>query len=280
MRARLRRAMSARMGNRRFRRNGEAFDDVADIVSAAAEAVRNRAGEEGALQRQREREEKRLRWEARQRRQILSVGAGLLAGGLAASSGLITVAAVGVGLLTGTVVSMFIKAFEDRAARPSLLQRGEAPRPRLADPVVPGDDPRAALIRTVVAQAMGHLRTVDAAARTINDVETAAVLTRIAAIGTRVCQAVAAQPAGFDAAQRALTYHAEKAAQLAQMAGLSGSAADTDRMANVRRILSRMERLFEETEEALQAEDLREVDLDLKLMDQALDEDLNRTRRP
>jgi hypothetical protein len=40
-----------------------------------------------------------------------------------------------------------------------------------------------------------------------------------------------------------------------------------------------MERLFQETEAALKAEDRRDMDLDLKLIDQALDEDLRDSRR-
>ncbi len=245
-------------------------------MSAAANAVRDRAGEGAAAQRRAEKEERRRQWEARQRRNFLGTGAGLLAGGLSASMGLITVAAVGVGLLTGGLVVYGLKAYEERHVRPRRVVQRETPP--LPDPAVPGDDARAALIRSVVAQAMTHMRTVDAKARGMQDIEAAAMLTRIAAMGTRICQAVADQPANFDPAQRTLTYHAEKAALLAGMAGAHEGGADGERLANVRRVLSRMERLFEETEAALKAEDRREMDLDLKLIDQALDEDLNQRR--
>lgn len=265
------------MGHRRHRRDQDAFEDVADLVSAAASAVRARTDQTAAAIRRAEKEEKRRQWEMRQRRNFLGVGAGLLAGGLAASAGLFTVAAVGVGLLTGGVIAYGLKAWDDRPVRPPAPRRPAAPR--LEDPAVAGDDPRSALIRSVVTQAMGHLRTVDAAAGKVSDLETGAVLTRIAAIGGRICQAVADQTAGFDAAQRALTYHAEKAAQLAEMAASPALGADPERLGNVRRVLARMERLFQETEAALKAEDRRDMDLDLKLIDQALDEDLREPRR-
>jgi hypothetical protein len=269
------------MGNRRQRsasgRGQDALEDVADIVSAAANAMRSGDDLGASTQRRLEKEEKRRRSELRQRRDLLGVGAGLLAGGLAASAGLLTPAAVGVGLLTGGGLAYALKAWDERIVRPPRAQRREAPR--LIDPSVAGDDPRSALIRSVITQAMGHLRTVDTAAGTVLDLETAAVLTRIAAIGGRICQAVADQPSGFDAAQRALTYHAEKAAQLSEMAASPMLGADGTRLANVRRVLSRMERLFQETEAALKAEDRRDMDLDLKLIDQALDEDLREPRR-
>jgi len=255
---------------------GGAFDDVEDLLSAAARAVRESSGESAAAQRRAEKEARRRAWEAKQRRNFLGTGAGLLAGGLAASMGLITVAAVGVGLLTGGLVVYGLKAWEERPVRPRISPR-PAPAP-LRDPAVAGEDARATLIRGVVNQAMAHMRTVDAKARGIQDIETAAILTRIAAMGGRICQAVAEQPAGFDAAQRTLTYHAEKAALLAEMAGAHEGGADGERLGNVRRVLARMERLFEETETALKAEDRREMDLDLKLIDQALDEDLDRHR--
>ena len=269
------------MGHRRNRRDSDRdqdpFEDVADIVSAAANAVRSRTDQTAAAQLRAEKEEKRRQWELRQRRNFLGAGAGLLAGGLAASAGIYTVAAVGLGLLIGGFLAYGLKAWDERPVRPRVAPRQSAPR--LHDPTIPGDDPRSALIRSVVTQAMGHLRTVEAAAAKVPDLETGAVLTRIAAIGGRICQAVADQTAGFDAAQRALTYHAEKAAQLAEMAASPAMAADPDRMANIRRVLSRMERLFQETESALKAEDRRDMDLDLKLIDQALVVDLRDPRR-
>jgi hypothetical protein len=250
---------------------------VADVVTAAADAVRENQGEAAAARRRLDKEEKRRRWEARQRRNLFGTGAGLLAGGLAASLGLITVAAVGVGLLTGGLVVYGIRAFDERQQNPRI--RPPPRRPELSNPTVAGDDPRAALIRSVVTGAMGHVRAVDRCAQNTKDIETAAILTRIAAIGARVCQAVADQPAGFDAAQRLLTYHAEKAAQLAEMAVAYEAEPEPARLANVRRVLSRMETLFEETEGALKAGDKKEMDLELRLIDQALDEDLRRDRK-
>jgi hypothetical protein len=270
------------MGHRRRRSRdditGGTFDDVADLVSAAADAVRNRDGESAAARRRQEKEERRRREEAQQRRQLIGTGAGLLAGGLAATAGLITVGAVGVGLLVGGVVIYGIRAWDERSPRQPRLAAPQ-PRPALRDPEVTASDPRAALIRSVLTSAMAHIRTVDARAAACVDLETAAVLTRIAAIGSRICQSVAAQTSAFDAAQRVLTYHAEKAAQLADMSVALAAEGDGARLSAVRAVLGRMERLFEETEGALKAEDGRELDLELRLIDQALDEDLRARSR-
>lgn len=264
------------MGHRRVRRDHEVFEEVADLVSAASQAVRERTGEAAAAQRRAEKEQRRRQWEAKQRRNLLGTGAGLLAGGLAASFGLVTVGAVGVGLLAGGVVAYGLKAWEERPPAPRRAAPASQGRPALQDPAVRGEDARASLIRTVIAAAMRHLREVDARAQESAHLETAAILTRIAAIGQRICSAVAAGPDGYEAAQRVLTYHAEKAAQLAQMAVALEAGGDDKRLAAVRGVLSRMERLFEETESALKAEDGRDMDLELRLIDAALDEDLYR----
>ena len=255
--------------SRRDARQG--LEDVAEVV---AEAVRNRSNSEYAERRRQEKEARRRRQEEEQRRQLLATGAGLLAGGLAASLGLITAGAVGVGLLVGGVVVYGMKALEGQEKAPRLP--AAAPRPALADPQVPSSDPRASLIRTVVTSAMGHMRAIDHTAQSIADVEIAAILTRIAAIGARICERVAEEPAAFDAAQRLLTHHAEKAAHLGSMAQAHAASGDTARLTAARRVLGRMEALFEQTENELAAGDRREMDLELRLIDQALDEDLRR----
>jgi hypothetical protein len=241
----------------------EAVDTIADSFSSAADPIERE-------RRRRDKEEKRRRQEASSRRSVMGAGAGLLAGGLAASSGLVAVAAVGVGLLAGAMVIGAMRWFDERGERVS-LPRPQA-RPALADPAVTGQDARASLIRSVVTGAMGHLRAIDRLAGSAADLETAAILTRIAAIGHRVCHAVAGQPALFEKAQRLLTYHAEKAAKLAELS----VGAEGQRLDGVRRVLGRVELLFEQTEAALKQEDGRELDLELKLIDQALDEDLRR----
>jgi hypothetical protein len=241
----------------------ESVDRIAEGFSAANDPVERE-------RRRQEKMERRRRQEAAGRRSLFAAGAGLLAGGLAASSGLITVAAVGVGLLAGATLAYGLRWWEEAQERP--IGGRDRPRPALHDPTVVGQDPRAALVRSVVTGAMGHLRAIDKWAGASQDLEIAAILTRIAAIGHRVCTAVAAQPALFERAQRLLTYHAEKAAKLAELS----SSAEGARLAGVRRVLARMELLFEETQAALKQEDARELDLELKLIDQALDEDLRR----
>lgn len=262
---------------RRWRDERESgFEDVASAVTDAIDTISESVSAvNDPLERERRRqakEEKRRREEASGRRSVLAAGAGLLVGGLVASSGLVTVAAVGAGLLAGGVVAIGLRWWEEGQQRPLWGINRPAERPKLEDPTIAGQDPRTALVRSVVTGAMGHLRKVDQIAATTSDLETSAILTRIAAIGHRVCHTVAAQPAVFDKAQRLLTYHAEKAAKLAELS----SSAEGERQAGVRRVLGRMELLFEETEAALKHEDSRELDLELRLIDQALDEDLRR----
>jgi hypothetical protein len=256
------------------RRESGGLDDVAaaitDAVDTVSDALSSSTDQSARERRRLEKLEKRRQQAADGRRNLLAVGAGLFAGGLAATLGLITVAAVGVGLLTGGCVAMLLRWIEE--AGPDLRLPQRAARPALSDPSIAGQDPRAALIRSVVTAAMVNVRAVDKAAASSTDLETAAILTRIAAIGHRICRAVAAQPALFDNAQRLLTYHAEKAATLADWA----ASAQGERQIGVRRVLARMELLFEQTEAALKHEDNRELDLELRLINQALDEDLRR----
>jgi hypothetical protein len=257
-------------------RTGDSFDDIADGIAASVDRIAegfSAATDPAERERRRlEKLERRKRQEEAGRRTIFGVGAGLLAGGLAASTGLMTVAAVGVGLLTGASVIYTVRWWQETGglARPRLL--ASKARPALDDPTIAGQDSRTLLVRSVVSAAMGHVRAIDRLAATTPDLELAAILTRIAAIGHRVCQSVAAQPATLENAQRLLTYHIEKAAKLADLS----SEAEGPRLDGVRRVLGRMELLFEQTEAALKHEDGRELDLELRLIDQALDEDLRR----
>lgn len=262
------------MGRRRRweRLEREGLEDVASAIAQTVGAVGDHiSANVDPVDRERRRQEKlerRRQYEARSRRTLMAVGAGLLAGGLTASMGLITVAAVGVGLLVAGLVTYIMRLWDEAPRRPL----SSLARPTLDDPTIAGQDARATLIRAVIADAMGHLRAIDRIAASAQDLEIAAILTRIAAIGHRICQAAAAQPASFEKAKRLLTYHVEKAAKLAELS----AEADPARLIAVRKVLARMEQLFEETEADLKHEDRRELDLELRLIDQALDEDLRR----
>lgn len=259
---------------KRAQADGDRFDEIADgLIDSVDRIAEGFSAATDPAERERRRQEKlerQARREASHRRNLFGVGAGLLAGGLAASTGLITVAAVGAGLLVAALTTYGMRWWEDAQSRPRVMV--SRPRPALQDPSIPGQDSRTVLVRAVVQSAMAHVRAIDRWATATPDLELAAILTRIAAIGNRVCHAVAAQPAVFEKGQRLLTYHMEKAAKLAELS----TQAEGQRLDGVRRVLGRMELLFEQTEAAVKHEDGRELDLELKLIDQALDEDLRR----
>jgi len=267
-------------------------DDLADVVfdvirSAAAtgatppsdpEALRMQADREAA--RQAARLEKQRRREEESVRQYAGVGAGLLAGGLS-SMVMPTPAAVGVGLLAGGFMMMLIKAVQTGALVPRgpLFPRREKPR-AIDPPEVDGRDiPKSQrdVVQSVLDDAALDLRKLDAVARGLpaRDVDVAGCLQRLIKSGERLSDAVADEPAKFSLAQRVLTYHLPKAVFLAERLQSMGPDDAEKRAAEAHHVLMRMEMVFEKALVDMSGVDAAEMDLEMRLINQALDEDLN-----
>lgn len=221
------------------------------------------------------REERRRRRKEESQRDLIATGAGLLAGGLSASLGLITVGAVGVGLAVGGVTAVALRWAARRAvALPKPRPRPQLEAPDVVDEGLPAS--RAELVRKVLAEATADLRTLDGVQAAMVDRESVAILARLVATGSRIVETVAKTPDRFAAAQRTLTYYLPRARELAEnlKAQEAGPQLDEQRFAAARHVLARMENLFERTVIDLRGGDLQEMDLEIRLINDALDEDL------
>jgi 5-bromo-4-chloroindolyl phosphate hydrolysis protein len=275
------------MGRRRRQ-----FEEMRDFAVEAARAARavgdvvtsGRADDFEAAERAREarRAERRARAQRAWQRQMVSVGTGLLVGGLVASMGVFVPVAVGTGILAAMFAGAIWSALAD--ALSSIGGPARAKQVRIETPSLDASglaDARAELVRKVLDDATADLRRLDGAAGKLTDAETRTIAQRLVAAGGRLAQAVAAAPDKFAVAQRAFTYHLPKAVYLAEtLATLEAAGADEKRRANARHVLARMENLFEKTALDLANVDAREMDVELRLINQALDEDLDQRAAP
>lgn len=247
-------------------------------VPADPEAMRQQAEREAV--RQNARLEKQRRREEASVRQYAGIGAGLLAGGLA-STVLPSPAAVGVGLLTGGFVMMLIRAIQSGALTPRgpLFPRQEKVR-AIDPPEVDGREiPKSQrdVVQSVLDDAAMCLRKLDAVARDLpeSELDVVGCLKRIVKAGERLSDAVADEPVKFSIAQRVLTYHLPKAVYLAEQLQSLPPGDPDKRAAGAHHTLMRMEMVLEKALVDMSSIDSAEMDLEMRLINQALDEDLN-----
>jgi hypothetical protein len=265
----------------RFRRpfHDNLADAVFDVIAASAgsndpEVVRARA--EQAERREAAKAERRRLRAAEGRHKMLGLGAGLLAGGVA-SLALPPVAAVGVGFLAAAGGYYTVKLARNVA---SSLAGGGSLRRLGPPPQVTADDlPRSRkdLIQRVVDETTGHLRTLQNVARRLasEDPDGASVCERLVTAGERLCAGIAEEPSKFETAQRALTYYVPKAAYVAEtFLSPSDGPRDKGRSQEARQVLGRMEMLLEKTLMDMRGIDEAEMNLEMRLINQALDEEL------
>lgn len=228
------------------------------------------------IEREQLRDERRRQARQAGQSQLIATGVGLAAGGLASTT-LPVVAAVGIGILSGGVVLYTLRVLQNRRAAQS---QGQAPAPaRIEAPSLNANgipDSRAETARAVLDRAAEALRETQAKAKAIADPEVRAGIERLGANGQRILTAVAERPELLARAQRVLTYHCERAVFLVgSLAALAqGSSGDAQRYNAIKHVLARMENLFERTALDLAAGEGKEMDLELRLISQALDEDL------
>lgn len=203
---------------------------------------------------------------------MLAIGVALLVGGFA-SLVMPTVAAVGLAFIAAILVQFALRGLEslgvgsEEQARPKPI---EAPRVAAGIP-----DARREVVSKVLDEATAELRKLEAARARLADPGAAAIVQRMVLVGQRLTTMVAAEPEKLAQAQRLLTYHLPKAVFVAELlAQLGDPPHDQARAQDARLVLARMDNLFEKTELDLKAGDARGADLELRLIHQALDEDL------
>jgi hypothetical protein len=276
----------------RRRVRDDLVDVVFDVIRSASASGAAPVGDEAALKAQAEREaarqaaraEKQRRREQESVRQYAAVGAGLLAGGLA-SIMLPTVAAVGIGLLTGGAMNLIVRGIQSGAIGRRVAELRPPSPPRAIDPPeVDGRDiPKSQrdVVQGVLDESALSMRKLDAAGRALagKDEEAASLCRRLVAAGERLSDAVADEPMKFPVAQRVLTYHLPKAVFVAETFQSLEPEHYEKRAAEARHLLTRMEMVFEKAILDMSSVDAAEMDLEMRLINQALDEDLN-TDRP
>lgn len=269
------------MTRRRVR--DDLVDVVYDVIRSAAEGppadeASQRAQAEREAARQAAKAEARRERERRSVRSYVGAGAGLLAGGLA-SIALPTVAAVGIGLLAGGFAHVLVKQFQTTDLRAALPRWTRSERPRAIDPPeVDGRDlPKSQrdLVQGVLDDSADHLRTLQDAAGELSGADdvSAELCRRLVKAGEKLSDAVAETPLKFSVAQRALTYYLPKAAGAAE--SLVDAPEQAEGRSDVRHVLTRIEMYLEKTILDMHEVDSAEMNLELRLINQALDEDLN-----
>lgn len=280
------------MSRARRRLHDDLVDVVFDVIRSAGPgpAPQDEAGQRAWAEREAARAaakvEARRERERRSVRSYVGAGVGLMAGGLA-SLGLPTVAAVGVGLLAGglaTMVARFVQTTNFSAIDLSAVLPRPAPRPRTIDPPeVNGRDlPKSQrdLVQGVLDDTADHLRVIAAAADDIagSDPDTAELCRRLVRVGEKLSDAVAETPTKFAVSQRALTYYLPRAASAVQR--LADAPEGAEGTGDVRHVLARIEMYLEKTILEMHAVDTAEMGLEMRLLNQSLDEDLNPGKTP
>ena len=145
-------------------------------------------------------------------------------------------------------------------------------RPGLAESIPSGG--RGDLVRKLIAEAEPELARLRGAAAALRDPALGSRFASMATTTTGVMQALVADPARVGQAQRLLTYLLPRAAQIAEGLRLieAQTAPDADRQRRLTEITVRLDDAFTRTKDRLAEPELRALDLELKLLEQALAE--------
>jgi 5-bromo-4-chloroindolyl phosphate hydrolysis protein len=211
---------------------------------------------------------------------LAAVGAGLFLGAVVGDA-LGPLAGIGFGLMIGGTVNWFGTLFMDRGANKAKAT-GATPvptRPQIEAPTV-GENilpqGRTELVQQVLGEAASSLRALDALIPKLRHPDSVSSVARIVAVGNRVMQGVAESPDKLAIAQRVFTYYCPETVKVAEaLSKLELDARpDIERITSTQTVLKKLEVLFERTELDLKADDSKELDIDLKLLDQSLESDL------
>ena len=267
------------MGRRRDWRDNDDEDDRR-AYSRKMEEARRRYELEIRAARDVQREQRRAQGRLKAGWTLASVGAGIF---LAAVIGdaLNPLAGIGFGIMTGGFVSWIVSLFLNRSQKATSLSNAiPVPvRPEIAAPTVSENtmpQGRTELVQQVLAEAAAALRALDGTMSRLRHPDSVASVARIVAVGNRLMLSVAANPEKFAVAQRVFTYYCPETVKVAEaLAKLEGDRApDMERIGGTQTVLKKLEVLFERTELELKADEGKELDIDLRLLDQSIESDL------
>jgi 5-bromo-4-chloroindolyl phosphate hydrolysis protein len=278
---------SAIMGRRR---DGRDFDDSDDdgqdrkAYRRQMEEARRRYELEIRASRDVQREQRKAVGRVKSAWRLAAIGAGLFLGAAVGGSHLGPLAGVGFGLMVGGTINWFGSLFMDRDARKAdktsstpVPRRAQIEAPTVGENTLPNG--RAELVQQVLGEAATSLRALDALIPKLRHPDSVSSVARIVAVGNRVMQSVAANPEKLAIAQRVFTYYCPETVKVAEaLSKLEQDAnPDVERITGTQTVLKKLEVLFERTELELKADQGKELDIDLKLLDQSIESDL-RTR--
>jgi hypothetical protein len=248
-----------------------------DLAALAAKRIREALEERQADRAARDarQEARRRHSEEQSRRMLIAVGVGLLVGALAVRA-VSAPGAVGLGLLAGGGCIYVLRWLQSGAFQRAMAARTQK-APIVRPAVVQGDlsDSRRTLIVSVLDETAGFLRRLHSAGQSLQDREPRELCARLVEMGQKLIDAVARAPEKFAIAQRMLTYHLPKAIYLGELLVELQAKPDAKRSTSAIHVLGRMEMLLERTLLDLAAPDMAEMDLEMRLINQALDEDLD-----
>lgn len=127
--------------------------------------------------------------------------------------------------------------------------------------------------RTAFTDAEAAVDDLLAAAREVRDLKVRVVAQRIAHMTRTMIERARAEPGDLPRVQRALTYYAPRAAALADSYATMEDVGERTRLPEVARVLSRLDAHFVRCLDWLAGDARRALDLELRLIEAALDED-------
>ena len=270
---------SEQMGRRREWREEDDEEDR-KVYRRKMEDARRRFELEIRAARDIQREQRRAQGRTKAAWTVASVGAGIF---LAAVIGdvLNPLAGIGFGIMVGGAISWIGSFFLNRAPKqvagaPAIPvpRRPEIETPTVSENAMPQG--RTELVQQVLADAANALRALDGTLSRLRHPDSVASVARIVAVGNRLMMMVAANPEKLAIAQRVFTYYCPETVKVAEALAKieSDPAPDMERIAGTQTILKKLEVLFERTELELKADEGKELDIDLKLLDQSIESDL------
>lgn len=157
---------------------------------------------------------------------------------------------------------------------------GHPSDPSAADaPALPSTSQSQAVHLKVIADAQHALTRIKTAAG-VADGELGVQLRRIAGTADQIARALEADPSRLSEVQRAFTYYLPSAADLIGARGGLVASGDTARVAEIDTMIGRLDAAFADFLAKLQGQDARAIDIDIRLLEQSLDQEFAGRRKP
>jgi 5-bromo-4-chloroindolyl phosphate hydrolysis protein len=141
---------------------------------------------------------------------------------------------------------------------------------------------KVAFARELLTEATPQAARLEAAASAIRERKVSECVRHLAVVARRIFAGIEKDPLRLDRVRRFLTYYLPRAAEITEAyAELERSEApDPQRLASTRALLDRLDTAFTRYAASLQDADLDKLDIELKLLKSALDEDLGPAGQP